>query len=194
MDYCSLLSNLALASLFSRNPLEQPPFISLLGCRFVPICLVGFMRCHISLMKQAYRREHCDPRVCRLTRPCPPLDAFISKLSVHSFPTVILGLVTDNLSCLRSVCINHGSTVSLFHRLRSQTVSTKYLCVSGSGASFKGSDGASLPGLDPRHRSHAPSFVAKTAAWGELILLTVVDGQRSNLGNFILTFVGFLFD
>ena len=79
---------------------------------------------------------------------------------------VRLSLISPYLTSLSSVCINHGSTVSLFHRLRSQTVSTKYLCVSGSGASFKGSDGAPLPGLDPRHRSHVPSFVAKTASWG----------------------------
>ncbi|KAI8344328.1 hypothetical protein BC941DRAFT_497633 [Chlamydoabsidia padenii] len=63
------------------------------------------------------------------------------------------------------LCIHHGTTVSLFNRIRSQTVSTKYLGVSNDG--------------DPSGNGNAGTcFVARTGSWDPFVVW-IVDTSRS---------------
>ncbi|KAI8140722.1 hypothetical protein BJV82DRAFT_622268 [Fennellomyces sp. T-0311] len=74
------------------------------------------------------------------------------------------------------LCIHHGTTVSLFNRIRSQTVSTKYLGVS-CGSAF------SAPGYHENSNKTSGDgsgtcFVARTTSWDPFVIW-VVDTTRA---------------
>ncbi|KAK0538177.1 hypothetical protein OC842_001359 [Tilletia horrida] len=74
--------------------------------------------------------------------------------------------------------ILHGSTVSLFHRLKSQTLSTRFLCVSGPPTWIKGSDGrpflkSSIANPQTPAVDQNASFIVKTASWDSFVIYAV---------------------
>ncbi|KAI7886816.1 LAG1-DNAbind-domain-containing protein [Lichtheimia hyalospora FSU 10163] len=73
------------------------------------------------------------------------------------------------------LCIHHGTTVSLFNRIRSQTVSTKYLGVQCGNAAF------TVPGYNETSNhgdKEGTCFVARTTSWDPFVIW-VVDTSRA---------------
>ncbi|PLW15418.1 hypothetical protein PCANC_17933 [Puccinia coronata f. sp. avenae] len=84
------------------------------------------------------------------------------------------------------LCIHHGTTIALFNRLRSQTVSTKYLCVSGPSASFPAGDWRAMSGMEEKPfapREDATCFVARTSAWDPFIIYLVDPSKPATVAD-----------